>query len=242
MVNTLKFDDEKVKLFCLPFAGGTASVYAGWKRYLHQSIELIPVELAGRGIRIKEPCYKSVNEAINDIYVQMKPYLSGCEYALFGHSMGGLLAYEMYYFLKKTGHKMPKHIFISGKAPVHMQENDKLFHTMPDDEFINEIYKLGGTQTQVFAEKQLLNLFLPILRNDFKITETYSYLKRQEKISCDISIFYGSEDSMVKGDIREWEIHSQGKCNFYEFNGGHFFINDYLSNVISIVNEVLSYR
>ncbi|MFH4077473.1 thioesterase domain-containing protein, partial [Acinetobacter baumannii] len=79
---------SKIKLFCFHHAGGSSSAYYNWKDYLNKDIEIIPIELAGRGKRLKVPVYTSMEEAVLDIYDLMKPNLDGSPFAIFGHSVG----------------------------------------------------------------------------------------------------------------------------------------------------------
>ena len=88
---------KKIKLFCFPYAGGSAAAYNKWRQYLDKHIELRPVELAGRGRRIYDPLYQSIEEAVDDVYQLISPELAKGPYAFFGHSMGGIIAYELAY-------------------------------------------------------------------------------------------------------------------------------------------------
>lgn len=105
----------KVKLFCIPCAGGSANAYLKWNNYLQYNIELCPIELKGRGGRSDEAYYEDIDEAVEDVFNLIKDSINNNEYALFGHSMGGLIVYELYYKLLENGMKLPKQIFIYGK-------------------------------------------------------------------------------------------------------------------------------
>ena len=109
-----------IKLFCIPYAGCSASIYSKWKRKLPQDIELIPLEPAGRGRRCDEPLYNNLNEAVDDLYWEAAKVLDRSdEYILFGHSMGSLLAFELYYKLMEEGFREPLHLYVSGaRLPI----------------------------------------------------------------------------------------------------------------------------
>src|ERR1700738_4611092 len=110
-------------LFCLPYAGGSEVIYYKWKKYLHPSIQLIPIQLKGRGKRFSEIFYENIEEAVDDIFENVKDKIVDDDYAIYGHSMGSLLAYELYYKISKLNLKKPKHIFFSGyKAPSIIRE------------------------------------------------------------------------------------------------------------------------
>ena len=124
---------SKIKLFCLPYAGGSASIYNLWYKYLKPDIELIPVELSGRGRRINESGYETLDDAVDDAFNLIRHHILGTEYAMFGHSMGSLISYKLAHKIRK--HRLPKanHIFFSGRGAPHVPKSDpRLFHLMDD--------------------------------------------------------------------------------------------------------------
>lgn len=225
-------------LFCLPYAGGSKNVYFPWKKCLDSSIRLVPIELKGRGSRFNEDFYESLDEAVNDIFDIIKDNLMYEDYAIFGHSMGSLLAYELYYKITKENYKAPKHIFFSGHQAPEIISNSKI-HSLPDEVFISEIMKMGGTPKEVLENKPLLDLFLPVLRNDFKIIENYQYIEKSKKIQCGISVLNGNDDIIPANGLLSWKNHSINDFELINFNGGHFFIKDDFNNVLNYVNKTL---
>ncbi|MCU5554340.1 thioesterase domain-containing protein [Bacillus cereus] len=229
---------NKIKLFCLPYAGGTANIYIKWRRYLLPEIELIPLELAGRGKRIGDLLYSDMNEAIEDIYQTIKPHLDGTPYAFWGHSMGSLLAYECTHKILEQQHKGPETIFFSGKNPPHIKVK-KIRHLLPNREFIDEVFSMGGTSKELIEQEDLLDFFIPILRADFRLVETYQYC-RKKKFLFDIAVLNGIEDEMTtKIEIEEWTKYTEKQCDIYQLNGAHFFIHDQMNDVINIINNKL---
>ncbi len=232
----------KIKLFCLPYAGGSANIYMEWKKYLHPLIELNAIELAGRGPRSEVPFYKSVDEAVSDIYNRIKDDLNNCRYVIFGHSMGSVLAYELAYKIKSLQHLPPLHLFFSGRHAPQIKKDKKNLHVLPDNEFMREVIELGGTPKELLENRELLEIFLPILRADFQIVETYNYIEKNEKLDCDITILWGKqEEETTISDISLWRGHTNKSCRIHLLNGGHFFINEFMQDVVSIINsEILS--
>lgn len=231
---------EKIKLFCLPYAGGSAMTYLSWKKQLDERINLKPIELSGRGKRFGELLYQSIDEAIEDIYVNISDELNGTPYAVFGHSMGTILAYEL--IRKIVHHKAqePVHVFLSGRYPPYIKTVDENVYLLPDKEFIDRVMKLGGTNKEVADNKELLDLFLPILRSDYKLVETYKHSGSISKINCDITVLNGKNDNCIIGkDISRWREYTNRSCSFYEFDEGHFFINKFKEDVIEIINSKL---
>lgn len=108
-----------------------------------------------------------------------------------------------------------------------------------DEEFIKEIIEVGGTPQEVVDNEELLQLFTPIFRNDFKILENYNYEKKEDKIECDVSILNGRQDSINLEEILAWKKHVGKGFKVYSFEGDHFFINNNVENINSIINSTL---
>lgn len=227
-----------VKLICLPYAGGSARIYNTWGHLLDEKIEVVCPELAGRGKRFNEPFYKNLKEAVDDIYKNIEPIVNSGPYALFGHSMGSLLTFELYYKLKREGHCEPEAIFFSGKAAPHIPIKEKV-HLYNEEQILEKIFSLGGTPREVLDNKDILNLYLPIIKADYKIIETYVCENKSTLIKSPCYILYGSEDDITLEEILEWEEHTLNVPKFYEIYGGHFFIKNQESVVINLLNQIL---
>jgi surfactin synthase thioesterase subunit len=226
-------------LFCLPYAGGSETIYYKWKKHLHPSIQVVPMELKGRGKRFSEFCYESLEEAVDDIFGNIKDKIIDDDFAIYGHSMGSLLAYELYYKISELNLRKPKHIFFSGyKAPSIVRERENTY-TLPNYDFMKKVMELGGTPEELMNNQELLQIFLPIIRSDFKILETYNYEEREEKIQCDVSILNGKQDSINLEEILTWKNHVSRSFKVYNFEGNHFFINSNVENITSIINTTL---
>lgn len=231
---------KKIKLFCLPYAGGSATLYARWKKLLHSSIELVPVELAGRGKKYNIPFYDGFNAAVIDIYDAVRSEAGDEPYALFGHSMGCLLVYELFFKMIDNNYREPEHIFFSGRYPPHIKKEEKIHYTMPDDKFLEEIIKYGGTPKEILEHKELLNIFIPILKADYRILDDYTFAGRTDKFNFDITVLTGTQDDEVEmNDLEEWSKYTKKGYRYHQFEGGHFFINQYAEDITDIINKTL---
>jgi len=232
---------NKVKLFCFPYAGGSAVIFNKWKPYIDSRIELVPVELTGRGIRMSEPLYKDVPEAIDDVFKIIKKDIRHTPYALFGHSMGGMIAYELAQKIRDNRLPEPLHIFFSGRNAPHIKKvEEKKFHLMNDEEFKREIIKLGGTPAELFEHAELMTFFLPLLKSDFKMAETDLHLTSGVKpLSTDISILLGKDDDLITEECDGWRQHTSKHCNIHYFNGGHFFLHNEIEQLLKLINRTL---
>lgn len=232
---------SKIRLFCFPYAGGSAVIYNKWQPWLHPKIELIPVELAGRGRRIQEALYKDLPDIIEDVFREVSPKINGAPYALFGHSMGGMIAYELAQKIIDCRLPRPEHIFFSGRRAPHSKRKDrKQYHLMDDDTFIREVVELGGTPPEFFQHPELAELFLPLLRSDFKMSELATYDEPLRPLDTDISVLLGKEEDLIAEECDAWKYHGSRRCTIHYFNGGHFFLHDETEQIVGIINNVLA--
>ena len=180
---------SRIRLFCLPYAGSSAMFYYQWSKFLDKQIDLEPVELAGRGSRIDVPLYDSIYGAAQDVFRSIKDQIGDEPYAIFGHSMGSWIAFELYYELVRSGIQPPEHIFFSGNRAPHLNvKRNKLIYNLPENEFKNAILDMGGTPKEVFEDDTLKNIFVPLIRSDYKITEKYLYTARKSILACGVTI------------------------------------------------------
>jgi surfactin synthase thioesterase subunit len=230
---------SRIKLFCFPYAGGTSAIFNKWKQYLDPQIEFRPIELSGRGKRIHEPLYKDLSEVIEDVFQIIKEEISRSQYALFGHSMGGMISYELAQKIRNTGNNQPLHIFFSGRSAPHVnREGDKKYHLMNDDLFKKEIMELGGTPPEFFKHPELLELFLPLLKNDFRIAETEIHAREVHPLDGNITVLVGEEDDL-SGECDGWKKHTKRLCSIHYFKGGHFFLHNEAQPIVKLINNTL---
>jgi surfactin synthase thioesterase subunit len=233
---------KKIKLLCIPYSGGLASSYFVWKKFLPKWIEICPIELAGHGRRIQESLYRDVDEAASDIADYMCSQLcEGDPYALLGHSMGSLLAFETYHKIMESKRMpLPCHIFFLGrKAPCDLTHRTEFYKTS-DEVFIKQVCSYGGVSQQFLENEELLQLFLPILRNDFMLAETHRYQKKNKKIHCNITVLNGEEDASVQTDnLHEWTTLTEGNCDFKVLPGSHFFLFEHGEMLADIIAKKL---
>jgi medium-chain acyl-[acyl-carrier-protein] hydrolase len=229
-----------IKLFCLPYAGGSSLIYKKWEKYLDNSIKLNMIELAGRGSRSKEPYYNSIQKAVEDIFSIVKENTDDSQYAIFGHSMGSILAYKLAAKIKDIKMKQPLHLFLSGRYPPSIKKEERNIYLLPEEEFIREVKSRGGLPEKLFRYEALLQKTIETLRADFKILETGGYQPIIKKLDYSISVLSGDDDSLSEeSDMRIWREYTKKECSFYVFEGGHFYIHNHAEGVVSIINKTL---
>ncbi|MCR3758483.1 thioesterase [Clostridium felsineum] len=232
---------KKIKLFCIPCAGGSANAYLKWNNYLHYDIELCPIELRGRGIRSNESYYNDIGEAVNDVFNVIKDLIDNSnEYALFGHSMGGLIAYELYYKLLEKGIKAPKHVFIYGKEPPDIKYTGINYTELDYFQFKESVLKMGGIPENIISDKEVYDFFYPIIRSDFKIFGEYVYHKKQELMDCDITIINGRDDKVsLCENLCNYNNYTRKHCKICIIEGDHFTLYKSPLTTVRIINSSL---
>ncbi|ANY69436.1 hypothetical protein BBD42_25335 [Paenibacillus sp. BIHB 4019] len=231
---------KKLKLLAFPFAGASSMYYYKWKKHISDQIDFVPVELAGRGARPRDPLYHTFDEAIEDVYKQIDSIIDDGPYAFFGHSMGSMLAYELSHKLREQQRHDPTMIFVSGRWAPHIQRPDLVNPSTPDDQLKERLLELGGTSPELFENPLLADAFIPILRADFYAMESYVYDSSREPLSIAINAMTGVKDWDVnKRDFAEWGKHTTGEFSVHKFMGGHFYINDSFDTVIQHINRTL---
>jgi surfactin synthase thioesterase subunit len=231
----------EVNLFCIPYAGGLSSVYYRWKKYLDPCINLIPLELGGRGKRSGQQLYNHVQHAVIDLFEQVRPQMDGKPFSIFGHSFGALMAYELARFIKIQLDLEPLHVFFSGKLPLHIQNEEKL-HLLPMTEFEKYIIGLGGIPQELQNCREMLDMCLPIIRSDIRLSESYQLSENNIRpLQNDISVLFGFEDSLTNPtSLSGWELYTTSNYQIYGYSGGHFFINEQPSVVVGMINRTLN--
>lgn len=228
---------SRLKLFCIPYAGGSATFYNKWIKYLDEFIDLYPVEFPGRGIKCRDSLCYSMDELVNYIYKQVEGELDNSEYAIFGHSMGALVAYELAHKIKNSGYEGPKHIFFSGRQEPDILERNGL-SSLSEIEFKDAISGYIEAPEELFENIELLDFFLPIFKSDFSIIENYRHVNKNDKLDCFITVLNGKQDPYVNiNNVLGWSKYTKKQCGFQTFEGGHFYINDNLEKVVKIIND-----
>jgi Predicted thioesterase involved in non-ribosomal peptide biosynthesis len=214
----------KSRLFCLPYAGGGASIYRQWSRYLSPQIEVCPIQLPGRENRFRERPYTRIEPLVKDLIYELRPYLYQ-PYQIFGHSMGALIAFTLARELRRQALPLPTQLFLSARPAPQLPSERAIMHTQPHDEFINSIKKLGGTPNEVLQNKELMDLLIPTLRADFAIVETFTY-QDEPPLAIPITIFGGSDDDEIPAaKLAAWEAQTSSAFRLKIFPGDHFFLH-----------------
>jgi len=228
----------RLRLFCFPFAGGSASVYRTWQQDMPAEIEVCPVQLPGRERRFREPAFTSLPPLIDEMSKALEPYFD-LPFAFFGHSMGSIIGYELGHELRAEGKAEPVQLLVSARRAPHIPEDDDHYHELPDDELREKLGEIEGTPPEVLANAELMELMLPLIRSDFELNETYEYAEH-ETAPWPLTAFGGLEDPEVPREyLEEWEKMTSGPFRLRMFPGGHFYLNEGKDTLIAAVLEEL---
>ncbi|HEU4510235.1 MAG TPA: thioesterase II family protein [Pyrinomonadaceae bacterium] len=229
---------SRARLFCFPYAGGTAAIFRTWPNYLPAEIEVCAIQYPGRGSRLAERLNEHVEEMVDSSYDDLKPLLNK-PFAFFGHSMGALVSYEFARRLQREQRPGPVGLFVSGCTAPHMRAIDKVTYDLPEPEFIAELRELQGTPPEVLDNKELMQLMLPIIRADFKTSQTYEYVPGPP-LECPIRAFGGLKDDMVTREkVEGWGEHTSAGFRAQMLPGDHFFLNSSQPLLTRIVSQEL---
>lgn len=230
-----------LRLFCFPYAGAGASIFASWVKQLPAEIELCAIQLPGRENLIRETPLNRLKDVVQTFVPLLKPYLDR-PFAFFGHSMGALISFEVTRELRRQNYPLPFHLFVSGRKAPQLLDLEPPIHHLPDAQFIEKIKNFQGTPEVMWQDSQFLKQFLPILQADFTILETYFY-GNEAPLNCPISVFGGIKDPKVKEtDLGAWKQQTQAAFNLKMFPGDHFFIHSQKRELLQVLSTQLEQK
>jgi surfactin synthase thioesterase subunit len=226
--------DSKLRIFCFPYAGGGTSIYRAWQHRFPSAIEVCPVELPGRGLRINEPPFGKLVPLVGAVARALLPYLDK-PFTIFGHSMGALIGFELARHLHRYNLPGPTHLFVSAHRAPQISNLEPPIHKLPETAFKEELRRLKGTPEVILHNSELLGLTLPTLRADFEVVETYSYIT-EEPLNCSILALGGLNDNQVQHHhLAPWKDQTDGTFRLHMFPGDHFFIRNAEPNVLEVI-------
>ncbi|MEU5987674.1 alpha/beta fold hydrolase [Spirillospora sp. NPDC047418] len=225
-----------MRLFCLPHAGGSAVFYRPWAKEVSPAVEVHAVQYPGRADRMADALVADAHQLARLIAGAMVPLMDRPA-ALFGHSMGAVLAYEVARLLQERG-AAPVHVFASGARPPH-DRGGKRVAGKDDDALVDEMIKLGGTDEEALRDPELRELVLPYVRNDFALIEDYAH-RDGTRLTVPLTAIIGDADAHVSQEqARGWARVTDGRFALKVLPGGHFYLADQQPAVIAEVLRTL---
>jgi medium-chain acyl-[acyl-carrier-protein] hydrolase len=219
-------------MYCFPYAGGNAATFLPWQAAMGPEIEVCAVQLPGRGARLVEPPYTSMTELVAALG---QVILSNNElpFVFFGHSLGGLVAFELARYCKHHYLPIPKHLFISACSAPRCRDSSPRLHELEDAALVEALKDYNGTPPEIINNHALMELVLPAIRADFKLAEDYEYRPGQT-LNVPITVLTGTMDKHISVEqVVSWQEETISNCCIRVFEGDHFFIN---SNTTAVMD------
>lgn len=212
------------QLFIFPHAGGSEVSYLSLQKLLSPLFNVNIISYPGRGKRIMEPYVPDMAALVQDCISQVTPVLNGGDYFFLGHSFGALVAFENLRYLTKNKLPLPAVAFLSGRGAPSLPVSTPLKHLMSDDELVRYLNGIGGIPKELIDNYDFLSFFLPIIRNDLRLNEIYTY-REEDKLPVPFVLMNGKDDTGVKPEtIEAWQNETQSPVRKIEMEGNHFFI------------------
>ncbi|MDH6461929.1 surfactin synthase thioesterase subunit [Micromonospora sp. A200] len=226
-----------VQLFCLPYAGAGASAFRRWPEGIGPDVEVLAVQLPGRENRISEDPRFTVPDVAAAIAGRAdRPY------AIYGHSMGGRVGFEVVRELRRTGRPLPLRLYVGGARAPHVTA-PSLFDGLSgvdDDELLRRLGAGGGLPAELLEHPELVQLLLPLLRADFGRVDSYRYVPG-EPLPVPLVAFSGRHDRAVSREqSAAWAEHTAAGFTLHEIDGGHFFLTDRLPELLAAIRADLA--
>ncbi|MEU6992301.1 alpha/beta fold hydrolase [Streptomyces sp. NPDC046465] len=230
--------DSPLRLVCLPHAGGSSTFYFPVSKALSPAVDVLAIQYPGRQDRLAEPGIESIPELADQIFAALQDFTDR-PLALFGHSMGAVLAHELALRMERSGTAAPVRLFVSGRrAPSCRRDEDVRLRT--DDGILNELKTLHGTDESMLADREVLDMIMPAIRSDYRAVESYRY-DPEAVLGCPVTVLTGDADPRVTPDeARQWREHTTGETDVHVFPGGHFFLADRSTEVVDLVARRLT--
>jgi surfactin synthase thioesterase subunit len=229
----------RLRLFCFSYAGGNASEFLDWQAAFAPTIEICALQLPGRGRLIHEPPWRD-RDALVAALVDIVAAEATLPIALFGHSLGALLAFEVARQLPASAAAKLVRLFASGSESPRVRSTSAPLHGLDDDAFIEALGRLNGTPPEVLEHRELMQLVLPMLRADFALAEEYVY-REGPLLRVPITVFGGRADTECTApNVEAWLAETTAGGRLVWFDGGHFFLQPERAAVIRRIREDLA--
>lgn len=228
----------RLRLFCLPYAGGSEFIFRTWAGKLPPDVELCPVLLPGHGGRMREEAYSQLQPLASNLATALTHYLDR-PYAFFGHSMGALISFAVTRELRRNGAPLPAHLFMAAHRAPQVTRRRAPLYQLSDSEFLSSLRQFNGTPAEVLQNRDLMELLMPLLRADFTLCDTYSF-DEESLLDCPITALGGIGDPEVtRGDLEAWSSQTTGPFALRMFPGDHFFLRGAEFELLQVIARQL---
>jgi len=208
--------------------------FRNWQEHFPE-IEIWSVHLPGRESRMGDPPFTDMDSLMEVLVPLVADHADG-PFSIFGHSMGAMVAFELTRRLEAVDTVRPDQLFVSGHGAPSSPAKASKSHLLPHDEFVERIRKFDGTPEEVFEHKELLEIFIPLLRADITLLENYQR-DAHAQVDCPIVALGGRNDREVAvNTLDDWQAHTCAEFEKHVFDGGHFYWQSMPQPMLSVIN------
>jgi medium-chain acyl-[acyl-carrier-protein] hydrolase len=240
ILRTTSNPNSRLRLFCLSHAGAGASIFYHWRSGLPEDIDVCPVQYPGRENRFMEP-----------LFIEIKPLVEAAAealcrrldrpFAIFGHSLGALVAFELARIFRDRYSAYPVHLFVSGHQAPQVDFDREPIHALPHEQFIKKLREFNGMPKEVLEHDELMEIMVPVLRADFAMAETYFY-EKDAPLDCPITACGGLDDKYVDHEgLNLWAQQTSKTFSLRMFPGDHFYLNHDRDLLLQVISRELAH-
>ncbi|MFA0963579.1 thioesterase II family protein [Roseivirga sp. BDSF3-8] len=231
---------KKIPVFCIPFAGGSAYSFSAWKNVTPRGLEFKGLELPGHGKRIREPLLTHYEDMVDDLLDQIEIPID-MPYVIYGHSLGAMLAYHVVQRLQERGYKLPMYLVVSGRRGPSVELTNRSKYQLPQKEFYNMLKRENGAPREVLEDPEMMTYFEPILRADYKASETYEH-PDMPMLRVPILAMAGDDEEATLTEVKAWQAETSTPIVVKQFPGHHFFIFENKEKVMRLMANTLQHE
>lgn len=224
-----------IRIYFLPFAGGSSYSFTNFAPLFSSEFEFRTLEVPGRGTRITENLLTDANDLCEDFFHQLQS--DGAftmPYVFYGHSMGALLGFLLLRKIRSEKLPLPLHFYASGRGGPSYPDWREKYHQLSDADFKQKLKELGGSPKEVLEHDSLMAFFLPILRADFQLVESYVYT-REEVFDLPITVFIGESDEATYPEAEAWQQETVQPIAIHVLPGDHFFLFEQAKEIVRLI-------
>ncbi|MEO1366810.1 MAG: alpha/beta fold hydrolase [Acidobacteriota bacterium] len=216
-------NQARARLVCFSYAGGGTAVFRQWPAALAPEVEVVAVRAPGRENRMREQPHRRIEPLVDEVVTALRDLGDGPT-ALFGHSLGASVAFEVAHALTAQG-RAPALVALSGRRPPHLPPDRPPVGHLDDAGLLDYLRSLGGTPEEVLEHPELVQMLLPVFRADMQMLESYVAPERRP-LTCPVVVYGGIDDPLAgRDDLRQWGRHVESDLPLELFPGGHFFLD-----------------
>lgn len=228
-----------LRLFCFPYAGAGSVIYRDWPAHLPDTIDVCPIEPPQRLTRQGTPYFATISEFVGALDEALGNDLLDLPVALFGYSLGALIAFEWARWLRRRRHIEPRLLMVAACRPPHAPRRPGL-SALPERAFIRAVEeRFGAFDPRIKSEPELMQRIGAMTRADLRLLDQYRY-QEDVPLACPIHAFGGSHDPATEGSFLEaWRVHTLGAFGVHTYEGGHFFMREHGSALAKDVTDLM---